>query len=82
MLLEVPLASYEGCDMGAHMGVVGTMKFFDKEAIQERYKDRGHYLELFNEYIEKEVKEGWLLEEDAATVKEWADRSISRILEV
>lgn len=82
VLLEVPLASYEGCDMGAHMGVVGTMKFFDKEAIQERYKDREHYLELFNEYIEKEVKEGWLLEEDAATVKEWADRSISRILEV
>lgn len=81
-LLEVPIASYEGCDMSAHMGVVGTMKFFDKETIIERYENKEHYMELFTKCIEQEVKSGWLLEEDADTIKKWANEKTGRILGV
>lgn len=79
-LMEVPLASYEGCDMSAHMGVVGTMKLFSEERMIELYGTKENYLFLFEKYLSGEVKKGWLTMEDSENIRQWAERTVNKII--
>lgn len=77
--MDVPVASYEGCDLSAHLGVIGKMRYFSKEQIIKRYGSKEAYLALFNDYVEKEVKGGWLIHDDSIRVKKWAEDAINKI---
>lgn len=78
--MDVPIATYEGCDLSAHLGVIGRMKYFSKEQIIKRYGSKESYLKLINDYVDKEIKGGWLLEDDGIKVKKWAEDTINKIL--
>lgn len=74
--MEVPIAAYHGSDPQDDMGTIGTMKYFSAEMLTERYGSAEKWLERFVAYTDKQVKEGWIVAEDAEKMKQWAkDRS-------
>lgn len=84
--IDVPIATYhpnaiaDPSQINQTVGNVnGSMKYFSKEKLQALYGDAETYFSKFEESVNKQVNEGWLLEADAERMIEWSKKQANRL---
>jgi len=62
--VDLPVATYQGCDTRYGIGATGLMTFISKEAFHEKYGNVEKYISKFETYANKQCTDGWLTPED------------------
>lgn len=76
--VDVPVATYlpneptKLSKIGLEVGVNGAMEYFDQEKLLSLYQSKEVYLKRFNEAVDLQVLEGFLLEADAERMLAWS----------
>ncbi|MEY8370387.1 alpha/beta hydrolase domain-containing protein [Aerococcaceae bacterium 50-4] len=84
--IDVPIATYypnaiaNPDEVNQAVGNVnGSMEFFDKDVLYELYADKNKYISKFKDCVQQNLKDGWLLENDAKRMVQWAVDIAERI---
>ncbi|MFT3982397.1 MAG: alpha/beta hydrolase domain-containing protein [Lachnospiraceae bacterium] len=77
--LDIPIASYLASNPEDPEGICGKITYFSRNQFKMLYGSEASYLEKFKEYVEAQVKEGWISDTDGQKMIAWSQAGIRKI---